>query len=167
MRDRQEKEIGGDKISVTQLPAMQAFKLLNRLGRVLSPALVKAVGGTGGGKVLDLGGMDIAMIGDALRSLFETLDDGELDKIVGGLLSTAQVFVADDRGGKWVALADANNLSTSHFNVLYRGRLLDLVGALVFAIEVNYSDFFAYLRSRQGKAQEQTKTASALPVSTT
>lgn len=138
LRNNEEREIGGRRVLVAQLPASRALKLLRRLGHVLGPALAKAAGASKG--TLSIAALDVGSLSDAITVLFDRLTEPELDHLMRELLSTAQVMV----DGKWVQLSAGSG--PQPYDVTFAGDLAGLFATLGFAIEVNFGDFFAVAR---------------------
>lgn len=140
MIETKEREIGGHTISVTQLPAKRAMKLLRRVLKVLAPALGDAAGpalaATKAEGIRGLAGMDLSNLGGALQRLFEQLDDASLDAIVfdrdGGALATARID-----GRELLPVLDA----VIGANLLLLGKIV------AFALEVHFGSFFDGLRA--------------------
>ena len=134
MIETKEKEIGGMRFTVSQLPAMRALKTLNRIGRILGPAFAKASGASKGG---DLGGTEIAAFADAIHILFDKLTDEELEGLTRALLDTATV------DGK---------LLMPQFDTVMSGKVEVILQLLKFAFEVNYGNFFNAVRGLVSQA---------------
>jgi len=125
----QTKEIDGFSVQVTQLSCRRALKTLNRLGKVLGPALAKVsaiVSNAGSIEKVDVGSM-----GSSVESLFSSLADDDLDFFVNTFFEAS-------------TLNNAPFLKT--FDVVLQGQVDVLLRALLFAIEVNYGNFFNVAR---------------------
>lgn len=133
-----EKEIDGVVYKATQLPAMRAVKLLNRLGRVLGPSLAKLGGAIpSGGKLadVDVSALDFAAIGDAVATLFGSLDDATLEALLRDLLSGVS-FEADGKAG--VLFPDSR---TAAFDAHFTGRVGSIPRVALFAFEASFGGF--------------------------
>lgn len=134
MREPEKRTIEGVTFEVTPLGHKTARGAFVRLSRAVGPALAKAAGS---GDVTDLTGADVD-VAAALAALVDQVSDGDLEWFSDVLGKTTR-FSQD--GEKWPQLDSSNR------EVLFGGRLLLFFRWLVFALEVNYSDFFAFLRS--------------------
>jgi hypothetical protein len=131
-----ERDIDGHRYAVTQLPAMRALRLLNRLGRVAGPALATLVDG---------GAAAPGALGLAAEGLFERLPDEELEAIVKELLASAR--------------ADGKEL-LPQFDLHFQGCMSTLFRVLSFALEANYGGFFADLVAA-GRAMQGSRSAAS------
>lgn len=129
--------IDGYSIAVSQLPAMQALKMSARLGKLLGGPMSKALGTL---DVSDLKTADMAVIGGALLSLFESLDENELERLVKTFLQAATLD-----GKPFLQVMEA----------VLAGQVLTIYKALGFALEVNYKDFFAGLAGLGARVKAQ------------
>ena len=117
--------LGGQerKITITQLPALRAVKLLTRLGRVAGPGLAMLASG------------DSGKLSEALQTIFGALSDAEVEHLIAELLfEGARIEVA----GQMVPVKTA-------FATEFAGEMLAIVEAVKLALEVNYGSFFAGL----------------------
>jgi hypothetical protein len=174
-----QRTIGGSTFSVTPLPAMRSFVLQPRVAPVIAEVLAAmtkllsvakppkaaaapaaeqeegeappaAAGGLDG--LLDLRLEDVVGLVDELvpvvARVCAKLPSAELEGIVRELLASTRM------DGKPLFTAEGNP-----FDVLMAGRTVDTWRLLLFAIEVNYPDFFA-LRGGKG-APSATPSPSA------
>lgn len=149
MLQTREKQIDGHIISVTQLPARRAAKLLRRVMKVMAPALGEAAGpmlsAARDGGMAGVMRADVSQLGGAFERLFAQLDDDALDAIVfdreAGALSTARCD-----GQELLPVLDA----------VIGADLLTLGKVVAFAMEVHFASFFDALR-----AGGATQTAQA------
>lgn len=121
--ETKEKIIGEATYRVSQLPAMRAFKLLTRLGKVAGPALAAMKGG------LD------ADLGEAAKALFDRLSEDEVEQLLRQILETVQVT----EEGK-------TRQMLTGFDIIYAGdRMVEVFEVVKFALEVQYGPIFAAL----------------------
>lgn len=129
-------EQGTLDVKTTQLPAMRAFRLLNRLAKLVGGSL-GALRGVGFKA-------DVKHLAPILAELFDRLDPEETDalalQILGGTLVVAN--------GKAVSLHNADAIDG-----VFGGRLMTMLKVLAFALEVNYKDFFHELLKVAGDAK--------------
>ncbi len=119
------KKIEGLEVSTTQLPALRAFALLARLGKVIGPALSK------------MSGMNMESdIGPVLGELFANLDPAESSDLVLEVLISTQVIIDNRR-------EELNNQEA--VDRVFGGNLKAMLLTMGFALKVNYSDFFGAL----------------------
>lgn len=147
----QEREIDGMSFAVTQLPGMRGLKLLARLGRVLGPAVAKALAGASNGLK---GEVDFEVMGEAVGTLFERLTEKELEEVTRELLQAATVD---------------NRPLLQGFDVTMQGKTLTILKVLLFAFEVNYGSFLDVLKDLGAKHAKASKGSSskASTISTT
>lgn len=143
-------EIRGTRFHVTQLTATRSLKLLNKIGKVLGPALAhlgKSVDGPpGAGLELAAADIDFGELGAAFGALFDRLaDDALFDAILRELLSGASV---ETEKGVVPLFAGA---STSTFDAVFAEHPADAYKLARFALEVNYKDFFDGLAGLKGR----------------
>lgn len=126
MLKTEEQEIDGLRVSVTQFPAMYAFRLLARLAKSVGPAF----------STLSAAGMDAELetIAPQLAAALTTLDPDECDRLAVEVLKCTSVW--DD--GKKIELADK-----ARIDQVFSGRILTMFKVLGFALRVNFSDFAA------------------------
>lgn len=118
------RDIDGMSMTTTQLPALRSLALMTRLSKIIAPALGYLDG-------LDLKS-DISALGPALAALFAGLD-GEQAQALAREILIASTIVID---GRMVALSDGTMIDHA-----FSGKMKSFLGALKFALEVNYSDF--------------------------
>jgi hypothetical protein len=134
MRDPVKKTIDGVTFEVTPLGHKTARGAFVRLSKAVGPALARSAGS---GDVTDLTGSDVN-VAAALGEVIGNVSDEDLDWFSDVLGKTTRYSVD---GEKWPFLDSSNR------DVLFQGRLLLFFHWLAFALEVNYSDFFGWLRS--------------------
>ncbi len=121
MLKTENRTIDGLEFTTTQLPAMTAFGLIPRLGRVVAPTLTK---------LTTMNGADD--VGPALAELFSKLDPDEAQALTRDLLRATSVKI----NGKVVPLDRDETI-----NIAFGGRLTLLLKAVWFAVQVNFADF--------------------------
>lgn len=126
-----EIKLGTNIFNVTPLPALKSFVLQPRL----APAVVEVFGALGmAASAGDIGGVDISVLAPMVGSFFSKLPAAELELVLRELLGTATM------DGTPLFTANGNP-----FDVLMRGRMLDVWKLLWHAVRVNYPDFLGLL----------------------
>lgn len=136
------REIDGIALVSTQLPAMRSFRLLARLGRALAPAVGALRGVTLG--------MDATVLAPAIAAIFEHLGPDEAVTLALAALQSTVAIV----DGKQVELT-----SETLLDIAFNGKPLALLGAVRFALEVNFADFFSAAAAASA-AQSSEKVAA-------
>lgn len=129
-----EDEQGKLTCTTTQLPALQAFKLLAKLGKLMGPAL----GALKGVKLTQ----DKSKLVPALTTLLAGLDPDDSEALVVQILAGTIAI----HGGKVVELKQAA------IDSVFGGRLILLFQVMAFALEANFADFFRGLAPGGGEA---------------
>lgn len=166
------KEIDGVTYRATQIPAMKAVKLLNRIGRVLGPTLAKLGGAVGaafapGRKLteVDVSAIDFSKFGEAVELLFEGLDDETTERILRDLLAGVSFEKPD--GSVGALFPDSRTVA---FDQHFTGRVLSVGKVALFAFETSFggfSDALAALVERSGaKAEAKPATLSSVKSTT-
>lgn len=158
----QTKNIDGHDFTVTQLPGFRSMRMLNRLMRVLGPGLAKLAGEVQNAQrklpklrsVDQLLNVDVSAFGEGLTELFAKLSDDELESITRALLEGTRVKSATITKGQDIELLPV-------FDVVMQGRVWTSLKLLVFAVEVNYGDFFASMGLRSGALAQLVTGESA------
>lgn len=132
MRTIQDRTIDGLTYSVSQLPASRGLEMFGKLAGLLGPAALEALAK---GASFD---KDLQTLAPAAVMLFARLQPGDLTAIAKELLGPATVD---------------NTPLEKQFEVHFQGRILHLFKVLVFAIEVNFGDFFDVLGAFGGKSK--------------
>lgn len=143
MIENNTRTIDGIVFVVTQLPAIKALHVFHRLGKVVSPSLAKASAALQPGAALEK--VNLADLGGALESFFSSCTPADLDYFVKELL-----YATTADGAPLLQVLD----------VKLQGKVLTLLKLLVFAVEVNYADFFGPVRGLVARAQAITNTSS-------
>jgi len=131
MRETKDKQIGAFHYKVKQLADPKGMSLLVRLTKVLTPVLgagLKGIPESSDG--ISLGELTTGAIGDALIALADRIAEDDMEYIYS-TLATEATFSQD--GSAWFPIAS----DSSHWS----GRYLQKFQWIVFALEVNYSDF--------------------------
>ncbi len=134
MQAQEEREINDLTVVTRQLPPMRAYRLLARLGkfagpiaRALTPAsLVKIKAG------------DYAAAIPVALSVFIDLKDDDAEELALDILRGSFAKMTVGGKTKLVSLETTDNV-----NAAFEGNLKAMLGAMMFALEVNYKDFFA------------------------
>jgi len=127
------REIAGVEVTSTQFPAMRSLRLMTRLGKVLAPLL----GGLDGVDLKTLkmtSQIDLSALGRALSAAFVQLAEQDAAQLALDILASSVALV----DGRRVELT-----STAKIDGVFDGNLKGLLGAIRFAVEVNYGDFFS------------------------
>jgi hypothetical protein len=132
-RKSQSRSIGGKQYTVRQMGAKQGSRMLVRLMRVVA-------NGLDGGKV-------------SLAAIADGLDDDMFIKLVDELAPTTEVDLGDGRVLTFDKVLDLQ----------FAGQYQDMLEWLVFALEVNYSDFFSAFLRKKADAEKAAEAAGAAP----
>jgi hypothetical protein len=137
------REIEGIVVTATQLPPLRALALMPRLGKVMAPLL--ALDGV-------TAETDVESLVPVILKVLDSLEDDQAVALVRDLLasSTAQL------DGKLYPL-NTDSMLTGVFG----GNVMAMVKAAVFAVEVNFGDFFA-----KGLAAKRASNQAAVSPST-
>lgn len=131
MRRSESFQLGEVTLTVQQLPATQAWLLLHRLTSAFSPALASVLGGSGSiKKLLD---NDLSSLGGATEKLFQHLTAEEFKYLTDQLLDSVSV--------------KGQSVKAS-FDLLFQGRMFELMQVLHLAIDVNYANFWVGLAGK-------------------
>lgn len=124
------RTIDGLEVRSAQLPALRTLALSAKLGRVAAPALGR------------LGGLSlrssVADLIPAIMDLCSRLGEGEVESLATEILAATSVTVDDGKGPRLVTLNNRQAIDS-----VFSGRFRTMLYVIVFALEVNYSDFFA------------------------
>lgn len=120
-------EIEGLDVTCSQLPAIKAYSVFARLGKVIGPAL-GALADVDVSKEMD----DLEAMAPALSLLLSKL--AEDTDLIMPLLSTCEVR----KDGKQILLKDESSI-----NRAFAGNFKAMLLTLKFSLTVNFSDFFA------------------------
>jgi hypothetical protein len=149
MLEPQTKQIDDVNVTVTQLPAMRALKLLHRILKAVAPSAAKAMA-SGDAKKLAL-----TNLSEAAELLFDRLSEEDLAAVTKQLLSTAFVTAGDEQRPA---------VSGDILHGAFDGHIGLLMKVLAFALEVNYGDFLGVLK-RAVKNLPTMKVSPSTPVS--
>ena len=125
------EEIDGISITSTQFPAMKAYRLFARLGKLLAPSV--------GAIASAEDGQDTQSIGDALTGLFAQLDEKAAEDLALQLLAASTVrLVREGKPDSIISLTSKDAIDAA-----FGGSLMAMLGAMKLAAEVNFADFIA------------------------
>ena len=141
MRESKTEHFEGLAVTVQQLPAMRAVKLSRRLAALLAP-LAPALAADG----------DVSVLGEALGKALEAFSEKDLEALIKEVLEGATV----EEDGKISPLLP-------RFEDIFAGRVLLVYRVLIFALEVNFADFFEKAR---GALRTGALSVSKSPAST-
>lgn len=124
--------IDGLEVSSTQLPAMRAFALMTRLGKIIAPVLGNAEG-------LSMQ-TDLKDLGPILTAVFTQIDVAGAGALVTEILAGTSVQL----DGRIIALGQATSV-----DIVFSGRLPTMMSVIRFALEVNFRDFFSAAKTEK------------------
>jgi hypothetical protein len=135
VREEKTKKIGDHEYLVRQLPAMKAQRLFVRLSKLVGPALAEL---TSGGK---------EGLKPAAMAILTQLNEADVEDITKQMIEMSEV---DNKPMKLT------------FDVHFRGKHADLWQWLLFALEVQFEDFFGVLRDlfESSVAEQASKSPS-------
>lgn len=143
----EEREIGGVQFRVRQIPLKESRAALVVLTRTFGGVLSGLLKAATAEKIADL---DTAALAGAVSSFVDHLSDADLEFLTKtfctGEAAHAAVVMKADGSPCWVPLSNEGVRGE-----VFGGRLLLFFQWLWFAIEVNYSDFLAGIRTASGK----------------
>jgi len=150
--DTKEKEIDGMKIAVTQFPARSGFKLQAKLAGIFGPVIGEIIGGLNikGKTKISEADIDFSKVSDALRVLFEKLDEERAYALVLEILQFTR--------------ADGHEINDNTFDQLFPGKYLTVYKTVGFTLEVNYGSFFGGSGIGQAFKKMMTQTQPMPPV---
>jgi hypothetical protein len=145
MRTSDKSTIDGLEFTTSMLPARRAARLGARLLRLSGPLLSKL----DGVKMSD----DVSVLASAMISLFQTVDDDELESLQAEILcgTSVKITLPGKKKPDNVDLLDGDMI-----DLVFTGRLATMYKAMKFAVEVNFADFFDMLRSVAAKKRVAT-----------
>jgi hypothetical protein len=135
MQKQEVRQINGFEVTTVQLPPTRAYRLLAKVGRVLTPTL----GALGGKKLDGLKSIDFADLGPALSAMFAQLDDAAADALMLETLASTSVVTRGDNG----QLIKYDLTSKAWIDLAFAGDVMALLLTMKFALEVNFRSFFA------------------------
>ncbi len=124
------KSIDGLELTTTLFPALQAFGLWVRLGKVLAPAsdiIIPLLTGTASHTLL------MSDAGPAITSVFAQLDEGVAQSLTREMFQLTTVR----HNNKIVQLVGDDSI-----NLVFSGKLSTMLKALQFVAKANFADFF-------------------------
>lgn len=151
MLQTETRQIGEHWYTVTQMPGRESAKMFARLTKLLGPALTEAIGKSSSLK--DVMSANVGTLADAVAMFCDALSVEEFDEIVTQFAKHATVKVKTVEGKKQVDLNDM-------FDVVFAGRMNELMGFIGMSLQVNYSSFLADLgQSDDVPASDKSATA--------
>jgi hypothetical protein len=146
MIESKEKEIDEMKITVSQFPARAGFKMQARLVKLFAPFVGEIIGGIKTKKEQKLmeSDVDLSKIPNAVKELFEHLDEDSAMQLVFDLLQLTKV--------------NGQDVNEETFDLMFPGKYLTLYKIIGFVLEVNYGSFFG--KSGIGQVFKKMTTAS-------
>lgn len=143
------RKIAGLDVRSTQLPALASFNLLTKLGRIVAPVL----------KEIDIDALnmddDISVLAGPLAALFAALDPDDSGPLLREILSQTAVTMDDSDGLRLEELTSGDAI-----NRVFAGRLKMMFEVVVFALKVNFSDFFDGAPDLESSAEPENKSES-------
>jgi hypothetical protein len=147
MLEPQTREIDGLTVTVQQLPAMRAFKLLHKILKAVAPSAAKALASG------DMKNVSSGNLSEAAEILFDRLSEDDLAAVTRQLLDMAFVTAEGEQ-------RPARNGDLLHS--AFDGRVGTLIKTIAFALEVNYGDFLAVLKSAAKKLPGKASPSAPL-----
>jgi hypothetical protein len=140
-----ERSFGDITVRVVQLPAMKALRLYPRLAKVLGSALreLKLDG--------KLGDISVEIAGKMLESFGANVSPDELENLVQTLLGEASVTYPVEEGQRTGEFSKVASLA-------FAGQTMTLMRVVLFALEVNFADFWRSLPALQGRGGAASKS---------
>lgn len=132
---------GTVKVMIQQLGGRSSLLLSMRLAKVIFPALAGVAGARGGDK--------LAML-TAFAGAAEKISPAEFDSLFCDLLK-GQVTIFDEPNGQVYT-----DNGFEKIDEIFKGSVLEIYKIFLFALEVNYQDFFQMLRASKPGAQTPT-----------
>jgi hypothetical protein len=159
MIETKTKTIDGLIFTSTQLPPLKAYPLSTRVAGILLPAFTRFMSSG-----MEFGDADQFLAQDAsklipiLEPLLKVLGEKDNEDLPQKLLAGTSVQVPDETGAATlVSLATPEGI-----NRAFQGRMLTMLKAMWFSIEVNFFDFFGGAsKTSQIKASEAGAKATA------
>ena len=161
--ETKEKEIGGLRFSVEQLPYFRAQRLFVRLLKIAGPALtgIMAMAGKTSARAIarELADRDLTELTPHLASFFAALQPDDAEQITREILSTGKVY--DSARGAWLPLVGA-------MDSIVGGDFWAGISVQAFALSVHFGNFSSAraaldglgLRAPSGSPESSTSTDS-------
>lgn len=155
MQEPKSKTLNGYVITVAPLPGWQSLETLQTLAKMIGPALGKLGGAAAAsiGNETDAERKALEGVTASLMAALVALQPGELQAVGKALLGNTMVLTPKAAAGEDVAILRV-------FDTEFAGQTLLILKILVFAIEVNYGDFFAALRPALAAIGAKLKSAA-------
>lgn len=144
MREGIKKIIDDVEYEIWHLPPRKAMAILTKLTKLFGEPIGKALGGV---KNLD-SSIDFDILGSAIGVLTNKLDEVEVQEIIDSLFK--YVKIRNEKG----ALMDVN------IDLHFHGKIMHLLNVAGESLEVNFSDFFAVLKTKIGLVFSKAETKS-------
>lgn len=146
MRELVNKKIDGIEYNFGQFGANKSLKLLVRLSKIAGEPLALAFASAEGTGSLLEKKINPAMLGNAVKVLFDKLDETDALELIQGLTS------------KDSCLCEGKQID---FNLHYEGRLPHMFKVLYAALEVQYGNFFDALTDLSAMSKQATTSVPA------
>ena len=146
------RTIDGLQVRTQQLPALRAWPLFIKLGRIIGPALTKAA------DIKDISlDMDLGELAPAIGALFAGIEPNEAADLAREILMSTTV-VMDNKNFEL--------MNEGAIDTVFSGRFLVFMKTMAFAIQVNFQDFTDVVPgmvSRSGSDDPPEKEQANLP----
>lgn len=129
-----EREIAGLTVHARMLPPMKAYRLFAKLGKIAVPI----------SRALQPGALEKLKAGDyslalpLALSVFVDLKEDDAESLALSVLAGTSVKLTDGDRPRLLHITTANDV-----NAAFAGNLKAMLGAMLFALEINYKDFFS------------------------
>lgn len=146
MLEEREKEIGGLRFKVRQMPGLKSLRMFTRLTKLAGPAIAEVT--RDDRQLAQLLNQDAASLGAAVAVFCQDLDPDEVEAIARELAAHSKVQIEGTDG--FVDLVEAI------FDDVFGGRIDRLFGWIAFSLQVNYDSFLGAARSLRSPADSAT-----------
>ncbi len=165
MIEQRTKTIAGKQFRVTQLPSLQALRVITRVYQTFGPVIAKLIAGVDTkalleeGKPLAVQDLKLSVVTDMMTELAERISVADLEWLVETFQPHTEVIGSS---GDFMSL---NKDVAEHF---FAGRMMMLFQWLFFCMEVNYTDFFSGLGAlKKGASAQKPPSTSESPSTST
>jgi len=149
MLETKSTEIRGAQVMSTQLPALKAYALMPKLGKVIAPALSKL-------DSIDLTA-DLSSLAPAFQELFMRLDEGDAEDLATRILaSTIVIKTGPDGSPRKYELSSPQGINNA-----FAGDLRLMFECIWFALRTNYESFIDADSLQGAIAQAQAAATKA------